>query len=364
MNIKPADTAMAAVLRELIENEGPITMARYMAECLGHEKHGYYMTRDPFGVTGDFITAPEISQMFGEIIGLWLASQWQTMGAPERINLIEMGPGRGTLMADIMRAGARVPGFDEATQVHFVETSQLLMAAQREKFPDAHWHLDLSDLPAGPSLFIANEFFDALPVHQFEKAEDDGQSECQSGWMERVVSEVDGGFQRALAAPSPASALIPDDIRANAKTGDCFEISPASISVIKAMIAHLKTYGGAGIIFDYGYFETRVGDSIQALFGHQYDDIFAHPGDADLTAHVNFEILAGVAREQGLQVIGPFEQGEFLLGLGIGERATRLAIGKAEETQLDIIAALKRLTAPDQMGQLYKVVMISTAGKD
>lgn len=339
----------------MIAADGPIPLARYMALCLGHAEHGYYMTRDPFGHSGDFITAPEISQMFGEMIGLWIAQTWADMGAPDQFALIEPGPGRGTLMADILRALAVLPPCRAAARVHLLEISPTLRAAQRRTLGDAvSWHDSMDgalDAAAGiPALVVANEFFDALPIHQLIRA--GGQ------WHERLVGLDDAGrfaFVRD-PRPSPLAVMIPAELR-DAPEGAIFELSPASLAVIARIAGHLAEHGGAGLFIDYGHLRPGHGDSLQAVRQHRYADPLTDPGAADLTAHVDFAALKAAASDKGAAVDGPVTQGAFLRDLGIAMRADRLA-QEAPDKAAEIETALTRLTAPDQMGELFKVMAI------
>ncbi|NVJ97217.1 MAG: SAM-dependent methyltransferase [Alphaproteobacteria bacterium] len=342
-------TPLGNILIRRIEASGPISLADYMAECLMHPRHGYYQRERVFGSDGDFITAPEVSQMFGETLGLWLADRWMAMGRPNVVHLIELGPGRGTLMADILRACARVPGFQEAAHIHFVETSKQLRALQKQKVPTARWHDDLSTLPAGPALFVANEFFDALPIHQFEKR--DGK------WFERSVGAADSELGFVLTQPGSQFALVPQHLLA-AQDGGVLEVCPAALSATASIADHLKAHGGAALFIDYGYATSAPGDTFQALEKHDYTDPFKKPGKADLTAHVAFDRIAEAAAQAGVSPSGIGEQGTFLMGIGLGLRAQKLAEGMEAKEQGRILGELKRLTAPDEMGTLFKVLAI------
>lgn len=311
-------------LRERIERDGPIPVADYMAEANAH----YYATRDPLGRGGDFITAPEISQMFGELIGLWLADLWQRAGAPADVVYVELGPGRGTLAADVLRA-MKAAGL--MPPVHFVETSPTLRQAQAERVPGAQWHDDLGELPDDrPLLVVANEFFDALPIRQFAA---DGR--------ELRVTAGDGGFARDGEVET--------------------ETSPASIDVMRALAARLARQGGAALVIDYGYDRPGRGDTLQAVSDHAYADPWTEPGSRDLTAHVDFHALAGAARNAGARVAGPTGQGEWLDAMGIAVRAAALARSAPDRTE-EIEAARRRLTAPEQMGRLFRAMAILAPG--
>jgi NADH dehydrogenase [ubiquinone] 1 alpha subcomplex assembly factor 7 len=337
-------------LAERIRLHGPLSIADYMAAALGHPEWGYYISRDPFGGQGDFITAPEVSQMFGELIGLWCAERWRAMGAPERFILAELGPGRGTLMADALRAGAAVAGFAEAAEVHLVETSPVLRSAQKEALSSISltWHDRITDLPPGPMLAIANEFFDALPIRQFQHQGD--------GWHERMVGLRDGGLCLAL---NPSAT--PGRVIAGASPGAIAEISPARAAVVAELTQHITTDGGAALIIDYGYLESTSGDTLQAMRDHDYAGVFDAPGEVDLTAHVDFQALAAAAHEQGGGVSGPVSQAEFLNRLGIATRADHLLRSATEAQGHDIAAAVHRLTGRDRMGELFKVMAVGPA---
>ncbi len=276
-------TALADVLIRRIAVTGPITLAEFMAEALSHPQHGYYSTRDPFGSAGDFTTAPEISQMFGELLGLWLAQSWLDQGAPARFTLAELGPGRGTLMADMLRATARVPGFLHAADVHLVETSPTLRAKQREMLAghDIAWLDRASDLPGTPLFLLANEFFDALPIRQFVRD--------AKGWRERQVGVNDGRLVFGLSTPAPIAALHHrlDDTR----PGDIVETCQAATAIASEIGQRIARYGGAALIADYGGWRS-LGDTFQALRHHRPEDPLSNPGQADLTAHVDFQALA------------------------------------------------------------------------
>ena len=320
-------------LRREIEHDGPMPVARWMALCNAH----YYATRDPLGAAGDFTTAPEISQMFGELVGLALADAWVRAGSPAKVRLVELGPGRGTLMADLLRATARVPGF--APSVHFVEASPTLRAAQAERVPGAHWHDTLAQVPDDAALLlVANEFFDALPVRQFERAGD--------GWHERCVGP---GFAPVLGNPVPLFVEAP--------AGTVMENSPASTAIVAEIGARMEAHGGVAVIVDYGYAGPATGDTLQAVRAHAFADPFAEPGEVDLTAHVDFSALATAA---GVAAHGPVGQGAWLKALGIAARATALK-AKARPAQIEAIdAATARLTG--EMGELFKVMALT--GRD
>ena len=321
---------------------GPVTVAHYMATANAH----YYAKRDPLGVAGDFITAPEISQMFGELIGLWLADLWDRAGRP-LCHYVELGPGRGTLAVDALRAMAK-SGLEP--RVHFVETSPLLRAAQAEHFPTAVWHDDVTTLPNdGPLLAVANEFFDALPVHQMIKRAEH--------WHERRVACQDTIFLPVAGKRLP-DEIIPEALR-DAPPGSIIETSPASIAIIRALATRITTQGGAALIIDYGYDGPAIGETLQAVKGHASANPFESPGDYDLSAHVDFATLASMATLSGARVFGPVPQGDFLGQLGIADRAVSLA--KAQPERGDEIAlAHRRLTNPAEMGNLFRAMALTS----
>ena len=347
-------TALARHIVRLIEETGPIPLSQYMALALGHLEHGYYMTRDPLGMRGDFITAPEISQMFGELIGLWLADSWMAQGAPKSFVLAELGPGRGTLMSDALRAMRAVPDMVAAAEVHFVETSPVLRKAQKDLVPQAIWHDRIDSLPDRPLLLVANEFFDALPIIQYQRT--------GRGWCERQIGLTDGRLSPVLApVPLAGDKGLPPAMR-DAPSGAIAEICPAATAIAETISSRISASGGAALIVDYGHCRSASGDTLQALRGHQYVDPFDTPGEADLTAHVDFEMLALAVRAGGAQAHGPVEQGAFLAALGIEARAARLREKATGSQARDIDAALRRLTAPGEMGSLFKVLAVTPQG--
>lgn len=349
---------LAEHLHRRIALEGPLSVAAWMAECLGHPRWGYYRTRDPLGAAGDFTTAPEISQVFGELLGLWLGQAWLDAGAPPRIALVELGPGRGTLMADALRALRHVPGFLAAAELHLVETSPSLRAVQAERLAAfaPSWHDDLSSLPALPLYLLANEFFDALPVRQFLRVE--------GAWRERLIGsdEDTGGFRFLIdrnampldAALPPALLPVPE--------GAVLELSPASQAVATELAARLAAAGGAALIVDYGSADTGFGDTLQALRAHAKLGPLETPGEADLTAHVDFAQLAEAARRAGAAAFGSVEMGAFLLALGLGQRTAALAARATPAQAEALAAAAHRLTAPEAMGTLFRCLALLPAG--
>jgi NADH dehydrogenase [ubiquinone] 1 alpha subcomplex assembly factor 7 len=342
-------TPLEAELRRIIAIDGPISVDRYMELCLSHPKHGYYVTRDPFGAAGDFVTAPEVSQMFGELIGAWAATVWRQVGAPARVNLIELGPGRGTLMADALRAAKALPEFHAAVAVHLVEISPVLRMLQGRTLAKADvpitWHNCIEEISEGPTIAIANEFVDALPISQFVKDHD--------GWHVRMIGIADDKLS-FLAAPDPMLAQSETD---GTLVGTILERrDDRPVSLLAQRIAR---FGGAGLIIDYGHAESGFGDTLQAVRGHQFTDPLEQPGEADLTAQVDFAAVAIWAERQGAATQGPIPQGEFLRRLGIEQRAARLKANATQQQAADIGSALARLTARDKMGELFKVLAIA-----
>nr|WP_269061676.1 class I SAM-dependent methyltransferase [Thalassospira xiamenensis] len=346
-------------LKRRIALGGPITIADFMSDALAHPEHGYYRKQDPFGRKGDFITAPEISQMFGELIGLWAAVTWQQMGSPRKINLVELGPGRGTLMADALRAVRNVPGLSDALTVRFVETSPVLRNHQQTAIMPygipATWHEAFDDIPVSgnaPMIVIGNEFFDALPIRQFERV--------SHGWCERLVG-VDAntgelGFVRGAETPV-TDALVPATLRGTAKPGDIFESCPAAIAIADQVARRLNAVGGAALFIDYGHPHSAFGDTLQALKDHKYHPVLEQPGDADLTAHVDFAAIGRAMLEADARIGAVLTQGTFLRMLGIEQRAELLKEGADDVQAKSIDAALARLIDADQMGTLFKVLI-------
>ncbi len=329
-------------LRRMIAAQGPIPVSDYMALANAH----YYATRDPLGAVGDFVTAPEISQMFGELIGLALADLWDRAGRPAGVRYVELGPGRGTLAADALRA-MRAAGLEP--KVHFVETSPVLRAAQAKRVPHASWHDDLNSLPEdGPILAVANEFFDALPVRQLVATD--------TGWRERLVT-VDGDRFVPAAGPPVPGAAIPDPLRA-APPGTLLETSPASLAYARLLAYRTNRQGGGALIVDYGQDRASAGETLQAVRRHGYADPWTDPGEADLTAHVDFEALGRAAAEAGLRVHGPVAQGDWLARLGIDARREALARAAPKRSD-DLRTARDRLVSPGQMGRLFRVMGLS-----
>ncbi len=330
--------SLADRLATIIEAGGPISVAKFMAAANAH----YYATRDPLGVEGDFITAPEISQMFGELIGLWLADLWLRAGRPDAA-YVELGPGRGTLAADALRAMATV-GLQPP--VHFVETSPALRERQRSAVTGASWHDHVSSLPNDqPLLIVANEFFDALPVHQLVHASD--------GWRQRAIDWQDGRFVSVAGSQVPLS-IIPDALR-DAPEGSVIETCPEAVDIVRQLSQRIGEQGGAALFIDYGYDGPATGDTLQAVKSHEFADRFAQPGERDLTAHVDFQTLGAMGEICGVAVHGAVGQGDWLLQLGLAERAESL-IANHPERRGEIEGTVARLTDEAAMGTLFRVL--------
>lgn len=356
--------SLADLIVSEIRANGPMDLGAFMGHALGHPQYGYYMTRDPFGQGGDFVTAPEISQIFGELIGAWAADLWMRMGQPTPFILAEGGPGRGTLMADALRATRGVPGFHEAAHVHLLETSPVLRKAQAKmlKAWSPQWHDDIDGLfgaSDGPVIFLANELMDALPVRQLVFI--GGQ------WRERVVKLSIG---RTLCigtadADTDLIALIPPLLRKQAVEGDIFEVAPARTALMTQLARGIMARGGAALIIDYGHTEPGLGETLQAVKAHEYVSVLHDPGSVDLTSHVDFHALAAAAKAADCKVFGPVIQGDFLASLGIGARAASLikASGTMPDLADQIADGVGRLIMPEHMGALFKVMAITATAE-
>jgi NADH dehydrogenase [ubiquinone] 1 alpha subcomplex assembly factor 7 len=350
-------TPLEAEIRRRIAAAGPMPVAEFMALCLTDRAHGYYTTRDPLGERGDFVTSPEVSQMFGELVGLWMAAVWQRMGEPANVRLVELGPGRGTMMADALRAAKVVPAFREAAVLHLVEVSPVLQAEQERTLAQVpvpmFWHAALKDVPPGPAIVVANEFFDALPVSQAVKAED--------GWHERQVGVDAEGRLVFTLAPAPIAGferLLPARVR-EAGLDAVFEWRADTTAF--ELGRRLAGDGGAALVIDYGHVQSAPGDTLQAVGRHAYADPLAAPGTVDLTAHVDFEALATAVEAMGARSHGPIEQGVLLKRLGIEARAAALKAKAAPAAAATVDAALARLTGHGRsgMGALFKAAAFS-----
>ncbi len=353
-----AGTPLAEIIRRRIQEEGGLTVADYMTLCLTHPEHGYYTTRQPLGAQGDFITAPEASQIFGELIGAWAAAGWQAMGAPTPFALVELGPGRGLLMQDAFRALRVMPGLLKAVQVHLVETSPLLGKEQEQRLKPLgvplFWHADIDTLPALPSIIIANEFLDALPVHHCERT--------PQGWRERRIVLDESGMPRFRAdgAPLPAEQ-VPAWAR-ELPVGTVIEISPEREALAAALARHIADHGGAVLLIDYGHATPGPGETLQALHRHRRVSPFFRPGESDLTAHVDFAAVAAAMTAAGVDVYGPMPQGPFLAALGLEARLEALCRRASARQRIILRRGARRIAADDAMGRLFKVLAAVPAG--
>lgn len=333
------------LIKRRIETTGPISVADYMDLCLGHPQYGYYMSRDPFGEKGDFTTAPEISQMFGEMIGLWSADMWMKLGSPASFTFAECGPGRGTLMKDMLRACRIVPGFAAAAEIHLIETSPLLIEKQRQNLVgyNVTWNASIDALPEDkPLILIGNEFLDALPVHQAVMT--------GSGWRERRIGLRDDELIFGLG-----NTLLGDDMP-DAPENEIYEYSPFQDAIWTNICDRIRQQRGAALVIDYGFTADATGDTLQAVKDHEYVSVFQSPGECDLTTHVNFARLQRLAHD--LNIHGPVTQEIFLKDLGIELRAEKLITANPQMRE-KITSELQRLTARDQMGELFKVMHVS-----
>lgn len=351
-------TETTPTLPELIDMQiranGPMSIATYMGLCLTHPSKGYYKVADPLGKAGDFVTAPEISQMFGELVGFFVVNLWQQMGSPKDFTLLELGPGRGTLMADVLRVACRAEGFRDALDLRLFETNPALIAEQNARLEayGAKWIDAFEKVGQGPLIVLANEFFDALPIRQFVKM---GQA-----WHERMVGLSDGKRSFGLnPLPIPVTAM-PDAV-ASAPDNSVFEVGLANGEVMKRLAHIVSTQGGAILAIDYGYGRTQTGETLQGVRRHQYADVLDAPGETDLSAHVDFEALGNLAQKAGLAVQPLASQGEWLTRMGIDDRAKQLSVANPGSAS-DIASARTRLTAPDQMGELFKVFCAASPG--
>ncbi len=353
------DTKLGKIINKEIENSGPMSLANYISLCLTHPSLGYYSKSDPLGTRGDFITAPEISQMFGEFIGLFIAGTFQALGSPKQFDLVELGPGRGTLLVDAMRVLKAVDGLLPAMRLNLLEVSEPLKKLQTENLSTFNPHfidnIDQLDDKVSPLIIIANEFFDALPIKQFQKQNDK--------WHERAIGlkkNEQGEQQRSFGlAPNiiPKDSL-PAEIK-NAENGAVWEVSLTSLRLMNEIAQKIVTRKGAFLVIDYGYEKTQIFDSFQAIENHQYVDPLARPGMADLTAHVDFEALAKAATNAGAVAHPLKTQKEFLTELGIEERAAALIKANPEFNE-EITLAKNRLIGEKEMGNLFKTLCISS----
>jgi SAM-dependent MidA family methyltransferase len=356
-------TPLGEKIKDIIRANGPISITDYFSLCLADPQYGYYKTREPFGRIGDFVTAPEVSQLFGEMIGIFMVHAWQRHGAPADVRLVEIGPGRGTMMADMLRVVAKLaPTLHDAMSVHLVETSERLQDMQRQTLSALDgrifWHQDFSDVPAGFTLFAANELFDAIPIRQFVRT--------AKGFRERMVGLDAADELTFVAGVASLDPVMMPDAQPLPPVGTILEIAPARQAVMTTICERIAACGGTLLAIDYGHMATGFGDTLQAVRMHEYDPPLAHPGEADLTSHVDFQHLAETARAAGLHINGCVYQSDFLLGLGILERAAALGRDRDAATQDIIRTAVERLAGAGEgkMGELFKVLAASAPAMD
>lgn len=349
-----SDPTLPELIDMQIRTTGPMSIATYMGLCLTHPRQGYYKGADPLGATGDFVTAPEISQMFGELVGFFFVNVWQQMGSPKAFTLLELGPGRGTLMADMLRVACRAEGFRDALDLRLFETNPSLIAEQNARLEayGPKWIDAFDKVGEGPLLVVANEFYDALPIRQFVRSE--------QGWHERMVGLTDGKRAFGLSpTPIPNSAM-PESI-ASAGVNEVLEVGLASGEVTARLARTISAQGGVLLAIDYGYGMTQTGETLQGVRRHAYADVLEAPGETDLSAHVDFEAIGSVAGKAGLAVQPLLTQGQFLTRMGINDRAKALSAANPGSAA-DIAGAKARLVSPEQMGELFKVFCAASPG--
>ena len=340
-----APSPLEGKLKALINAQGALSVAEYMRLCLLDPEHGYYTTGRPFGAKGDFVTAPDISQMFGEILGAWCIHQWQQLGCPKSFTLMELVPGRGTLMADILRVAKGVPEFLEAADIQLIEASPSLIAAQKDALKEYQIEWRDTPLPLKPQslILVANEFLDALPIHQHVFTD--------RGWRERLIGWENGKLQWQLSSEAAQNLKLPD----NANKNDVFETCPDADSIVSNLTQHLKSHQGALLLIDYGHDGSTYSDTFQAIKSHSYSDPLCSPGEVDLTAHVNFKPLAPKDLPYTFST-----QGHFLRSLGIDLRLASLLKGATKKQAQDLHSQHHRLTHGSEMGELFKVLEITS----
>jgi SAM-dependent MidA family methyltransferase len=356
-------TALGEKIKAIVRANGPISVTDYFSLCLADPEYGYYRTREPFGRAGDFVTAPEVSQLFGEMIGVFMVHAWQRHGSPTNVRLLEIGPGRGTMMSDMLRVIERLaPALYDAMSVHLIETSERLSELQQEKLAShgakVNWHGDFDAVPPGFTLLAANELFDAIPIRQFVRT--------ATGFRERMIAldiEEELTFAAGVAGIDPA--FLPETSQ-KLPLGTVFEIAPARQAVMSAICDRLLDQGGTALIVDYGHMVTGFGDTLQAVRMHEYDPPLEHPGEADLTSHVDFQHLAETAQTSGAHINGCVHQGDFLIGLGLLERGAALGRDQSSTVQQAIQVAVDRLAGAGEgrMGELFKVLAVSGTNID
>jgi len=352
-----AQSPLEVEIRKRIKSAGPMPVRQFMTMCLTHPDHGYYVTRDPLGAGGDFVTSPEISQVFGELLGLWAASAWHAMGQPENVRLVELGPGRGTMLIDAMRAAQVVPAFRSAIVLHLVEVNPKLRERQQQMLGTidvpAMWHESFDDVPDGPAIILANEFFDALPVNQAIKQ--------FNGWYERVV-EIDANDNLVFGIANEViplfDQLVPKAVR-DAPVGAIYEWRTDNVAL--GIGTRVTREPGAALIIDYGHLKSGPGDTLQAVGGHAFVSPLLNPGEVDLTAHVDFEAIASAADSMGARIHGPVDQSRLLRNLGIDKRAAALKAYASPEKAAEVDGACQRLLGENRtgMGKLFKAIAIT-----
>ncbi|MBN8544015.1 MAG: SAM-dependent methyltransferase [Alphaproteobacteria bacterium] len=349
-------SALLPIIREKIENEGPISIADYMALALGHPEHGYYRKHNPLGARGDFITSPEISQIFGEMIGVWVGEVWRQLGGGP-VSLVELGPGRGTLMADLLRATKKIPEFHDSITIHMIETSPVLAHEQyltlRNEHRRVEWLDSVDELPESKTLLIANEFFDALPIRQYVITSE-GMCERRIYWDHKSES-----LQFVLGPPGLQLAKSGKVIA----EGTVMEQCPAARNIMRTIATRIKAHQGAALIIDYGYMGDAHRDTLQAVKAHQFHPVLKEPGDADITAHVDFTALMELTREMGVPTYGLENQGTFLTRMGAEIRAEMLMRNADAAQREQIASSLQRIVSPQAMGELFKVMAICSDAK-
>lgn len=341
-----------AIIQNQIKRLGVISLSDFMSLALYHPEHGYYKKPNRIGATGDFITAPEISQAFGEIIALWFIDHWQRHFQGEQICFLELGPGRGTLLADILQTAKAFPDFEKALSLYCLETNPAHIDEIKTKLPDSEMTFIHSpaEMPEAPLFFVANEFFDALPIKQYQFQ--------KNHWHERMIGLSENDEMTFALRPHPLP--LPRDIKA--KENDILEINQSMISLAGSLFDHIKTFKGAGLIIDYGYEEQHMHSTLQAVRAHQKADIFDDIGETDLTTHIDFKALIDLAQKFDIQDFALTTQGDFLSQNGIFERAKILSKSLDDEAKETLSSQIKRLTDPDQMGELFKVFSVNCEG--